>query len=90
MLRGLIVPSSALWQGGAEELRTAPLQVSELPPDAKFTWQLEAAEERIHQLADEAARAGESSVRVSVYGRMLAACADCHSLNDAIWGPFPR
>jgi cytochrome c553 len=90
MLQGLVVPSNALWHGGAEELRAAPLQVSELPPDAKFTWQLEAAEERAHQLADEAARAGESSARVSVYGRMLATCADCHSLHTAIWGPFPQ
>jgi hypothetical protein len=87
LLQGLVIPSSTSWNQGAQALRTAPLRMGQLPKDPKLTEDVAAGEQRIHQLADQAAGASEPAARAAVYGQMLTACATCHALHKGIWGP---
>jgi cytochrome c553 len=90
MMQGLVVPSPALWNMGAQGLRTAPLSTSKLPKDPRLTAERASGEKRVHALADQAAAASETKDRVAVYGQVLAACAGCHSVHGTIWGPTQR
>jgi cytochrome c553 len=84
---GLIIPSADMWSRGAEELKASPLRASELPRDQKLTREIAAAEDRIHVLADQAAKATEEQARVTTYAQIIATCAQCHGLHGRVWGP---
>ena len=90
LLQGLVIPSSTSWNQGAQALRTAPLEMGQLPKDPKLTEDIAAGEQRIHQLADQAAGATEPAARAAIYGQMVTACATCHSLHKGVWGPSRR
>lgn len=90
LVQGLVVPSSATWNEGAQALRTAPLKPGKLPRDPKLTPEIVAGEARLHELADEAAGTSTTVARAGVYGQMLATCAQCHTLHANIWGPSRR
>jgi hypothetical protein len=83
----LVEPSDEQWRQGAEALTAAPLKRSLLPRDPHLTDAVFAAEQRTHDLAARAAGATTLAERVEIYGRLLAACADCHRLHERIWGP---
>jgi mono/diheme cytochrome c family protein len=90
LVQGLVVPSSATWHQGAQELRTAPLKRSKLPKDRKLTSEIVAGEARLHELADQAAGSTSTAARTEVYGQMVATCASCHAVHANIWGPAKR
>lgn len=90
LMQGLVVPSASLWNQGAQALRTAPLGPGQLPKDPKLTADVAAGEQRVHQLADQAAGASDTQARVAAYGTLLGTCASCHTLHANIWGPSKR
>jgi hypothetical protein len=90
MVQGLVVPSSDAWRKGAAGLAVAPLRRSSLPDDPKLTSELVASEKRIHELADQAGKAGDPGARAVSYGQIIARCADCHALHRKVWGPGRR
>jgi mono/diheme cytochrome c family protein len=90
MMQGLVLPSPALWNMGAQALRTAPLGTGKLPKDPKLTSEVASSEKRVHALAEQAATATEPKDRVAVYGQLLATCATCHSVHSTIWGPTKK
>jgi hypothetical protein len=90
LMQGLVVPSSRLWNEGAQGLRTAPLSKGKLPKDPKLTPEVVAGEKRVHELANEAAGTSDPQARAALYGQMLGTCAGCHSLHSNIWGPSKR
>jgi cytochrome c556 len=77
---GLVGPSDALWQAGAEALRDAPLFTDALTRDVaqyeavtKLAWE-------VHEIGALANTAREQSRRAELYGDLLATCAACHNL----------
>ncbi|HEY7498157.1 MAG TPA: hypothetical protein VH740_06580 [Vicinamibacterales bacterium] len=86
MLEGLFIPSESQWTRGATRFRAAPLQRRSMPRDRKLTREILLAEERVHQLADRAIKAGGWSDRAEIYAQVLTTCANCHSLHK-VWGP---
>jgi hypothetical protein len=87
MYQGLVGPSDDAWKKGAEELKKAPLTLKELPKDPLLTKEIAAIEGAVHAMADRAETAVETRARVALYGELIAACANCHSLHGDIWGP---
>jgi cytochrome c553 len=87
MLEGLFIPSESQWIRGATRFSAAPLQRQSLPRDRKLTREILLAEERVHQLADRAIKAGDWSDRAEIYAQVLSTCANCHSLHNVVWGP---
>jgi cytochrome c553 len=83
---GLVVPSDALWKKGADLLKAAPLESQALPKDPKVTDQIKAYEIRVHQFATLAQQA-DTKTRVTLYGELMASCAECHGLHGRVWGP---
>jgi mono/diheme cytochrome c family protein len=81
LLQGLVVPSVAQWDRGAGRLRTAPLRPGELPTDPGLADSLRRADDRVHLIADRAAKARTSAARANVYADLLTTCAECHSLH---------
>jgi hypothetical protein len=90
MLQGLVVPSDALWREGAKSFAASPLHPAELPVNSSARRQMMSTEERLHKAAAQAVEATDSVARVSAYGLILSACADCHRQHPKIWGPRPR
>lgn len=86
MLQGLLIPSASQWRQGAERLQVAALRPGQFPPDRKLTDQIRKAEGRVHQLAEEAAKADTPNARAASYVQILTSCAECHSLHK-VWGP---
>jgi cytochrome c553 len=81
LLQGLIVPSMAQWDRGAGRLRTAPLRPGELPTDLGLADSVRRVDDRVHLIADRAAKARTSAARANVYADLLTTCAECHSLH---------
>src|SRR5699024_11007671 len=67
MYRGLVAPSDADWTTGAEALKTAALGAKEMP-EAKDAI---AAEKKVHQIADAAAKAPDRPAKVAAYGEVI-------------------
>lgn len=84
MYRGLVVPASGEWVKGAEALKVAPLRDKAL---TDITKEAVAAEARVHDLAERAVKAPDTSSRVAIYGSIIGACASCHGLHGRVWGP---
>ncbi len=87
MFQGLIVPSSTLWQEGANTLNVARLRDRELPRDSRWTPDIVRAEERLHRLAGDAAQMHDYGTRAASYAQIIATCAECHGLHQKVWGP---
>jgi cytochrome c553 len=87
MLQGLVVPSTTLWEEGAEGLKEARLHERQLPRDSRLTPEIVSAEARVHQLAGKAVEMSDSSARAASYAQILATCAECHGLHQKLWGP---
>lgn len=86
LYRGLIVPVSGDWMRGAEALKKAELGSKErkgLTPEAL------AAEERVHELAEEAIKAPDQRTRINIYGSLIGSCASCHRLHGRVPGTAP-
>ena len=76
MWDGLLTPSDALWESGATALSEDPLFLAD---DESGTEAAVLARE-VHLLAIEARRLQDPDHRAGIYGRLLGACARCHSL----------
>lgn len=87
LYQGLVLPSEATWNKGAELLKTAPLAKGDLPSDPALTESIKAFEEKIHQFATMARKAPDPKTRVGLYGEVIASCAECHGLHGKVWGP---
>jgi mono/diheme cytochrome c family protein len=87
LLLGLVVPSSSEWTRGAELLKAPLLKGVDLPPDPELVARAMVTERQIHGLADVLLAATTREARVVAYSRVIATCANCHSLHPAIWGP---
>jgi cytochrome c553 len=87
LLQGLVAPSAAQWDRGAGRLRTAPLRPGELPTDPGLAGNLRRADDRVHLIADRAARAQTAAARANVYADLLTTCAECHSLHRKTLDP---
>lgn len=90
MMQGLVVPSNTLWLDGAKAFVRSPLHPRELPVDTPDRRQMVGTEERLHRTAGQAAEATDPIERASLYGQILAACADCHRQHPKVWGPKVR
>jgi cytochrome c553 len=88
MYRGLAAPSEENWRKGAEMLRGSPLAHGDMGDIAK---EVQAAEGRVHEIAERAVKAGDRDTRVQVYGELVSTCASCHGMHGKVWGPgVPR
>jgi mono/diheme cytochrome c family protein len=87
MLQGLVVPSTTLWEEGAQGLKGARLHERQLPRDSRLTPEIITAEDRVHRLASTAVDIHDPSVRATTYAQLLATCAECHGLHQKLWGP---
>jgi len=87
LLLGLLLPSPSEWELGSGLLDTGQLRPSDLPRDSKRSAQAKKADERVHALASDAARATRPARRQAVYVGVVTACAECHGLHPNIWGP---
>jgi cytochrome c553 len=87
MVQGLTVPSTSLWQQGAEGLRSAALRRGELPRDPKLTKEILATEKWVHELAESARQASDTRARIYVYSELIESCGTCHALHGNVWGP---
>ncbi len=87
MLQGLVVPSTTLWEEGAEGFKTARLHERQLPRDSQLTGRYIAVENRVHRLAGEAVQLHDPAARATVYAQLLTSCAECHGLHQQLWGP---
>jgi cytochrome c2 len=87
LLLGLVVPSSSEWTRGAELLKAPLLKGIDLPPDPELIARATLTERQVHGLADVVMAATSREARVEAYARVIATCANCHSLHPAIWGP---
>lgn len=90
MVQGLTVPSSSLWQQGADALGTAPLRRGDLPKDPKLTKDILDTEKWVHEMADRARQATLARSRILVYGELIQSCGTCHALHGNVWGPGKR
>jgi cytochrome c553 len=88
LYRGLAAPSDENWRKGAEMLRGSPLAHGDMGDIAK---EVQAAEGRVHEIAERAVKAGDRDTRVQVYGELVSTCASCHGMHGKVWGPgVPR
>ena len=90
MLQGLIVPSTASVARRRRGLQRGAAAPRVFPNDPKLTRELVASEKRIHELAAQAGKAGDSGARAVFYGQIIARCADCHAVHRKVWGPSRR
>jgi cytochrome c553 len=83
LYRGLVVPSDHSWNAGAAALAGDPAEL-ELRRGPTARPEIEALARRLHGLAEEAGKAGDSKARSEVYGRMLETCSDCHKRQNVV------
>jgi len=74
---GIIARSDALWQRGVDGLRERPLDESELR--ARGGAAAVALGDRIHEETLRAEDARTAAARAAAFGRILAACVECHA-----------
>lgn len=87
MYQGLIVPSTDAWVKGADRLRKAALKADKLPSDPALTKEIVALEDKVHDLASQAATTTNHAARSKLYGEVIASCGQCHALHGRVWGP---
>jgi len=87
MYQGLVGPSDEAWKKGARQLGQSPLTLKDLPKDPQLTKEIAALVGVIHTLADKADAAVAPNARATLYGDVIATCAECHGLHGKVWGP---
>ena len=80
MWTGLVWRSDARFRQAVEVWNAAPLAQPHTADDKRFTPQVLSLEDRVHDLAEQAASKMEPSRRGALYGEMLATCSACHAL----------
>jgi cytochrome c553 len=83
LYRGLVVPSEHSWNSGANALAGDPASL-DLRRGPTARPEIEALAKRLHGLAGEAGKAGDSKARTEIYGRMLETCSDCHKRQKVV------
>jgi cytochrome c553 len=83
LYRGLVVPSDHSWTSGANALAGDPAELA-LRRGSAAKPEIEALARQLHDLAQEAGKAGDPKARSEVYGRMLETCADCHKRQKVV------
>jgi hypothetical protein len=84
MLEGLVVPSTAAWTRGADQLREAPLTSGDFPVSNRIGAMMSKIETQLHGLAGDAA-ATDLPGRVPAYATLLTTCAQCHTQHTTLW-----
>jgi cytochrome c553 len=80
MWTGLVWKSDARFRQAVEVWNATPLAQPHTADDKRFTPEVLALEDRVHDLAEQAAAKMEPSRRAELYGEMLATCSACHAL----------
>jgi cytochrome c553 len=75
---GLVLPSNAAWEGGADAFAGVPLDTDDLAFDNPEG--VRALANRTHELGRRAGLETEPSLRARTYGELLSACAACHQM----------
>lgn len=76
---GLIGANAETWTRGVAELAGAPLGQDEIFPNASATQRITKLAADVHALGAEGGKAQTWPARATVYGRLLATCATCHT-----------
>ena len=77
---GLVWKSDARFRHAVEVWNATPLAQPHTADDKRFTPEVLALEDRVHDLAEQAASKMEPNRRGALYGEMLATCSACHAL----------
>ena len=80
MWTGLVWKSDARFRHAVEVWNATPLAQPHTADEKRFTPEVLALEDRVHDLAEQAAAKMEPSRRAKLYGEMLATCSACHAL----------
>ena len=80
MWTGLVWKSDARFRQAVAVWNATPLAQPHTSDDKRFTPEVLSLEDRVHDLAEQAASKMEPSRRAALYGEMLAACSACHAL----------
>jgi hypothetical protein len=80
MWTGLVWKSDARFRHAVEVWNATSLAQPHTAEDKRFTPEVLALEDRVHNLAEAAASKTEPSRRAALYGEMLATCSACHAL----------
>ena len=80
MWTGLVWKSDARFRHAVEVWNATPLAQPHTADDKRFTAEVLALEDRVHDLAEQAAGMMEPSRRAPLYGEMLVTCSACHGL----------
>ena len=83
LYRGLVVPSDHSWNQGADSLTGDPVEL-ELKRGSAPQPEIEALAKQLHDLAQQARKAGNPKSRSEVYGQMLATCSQCHKQQNVV------
>lgn len=86
MWAGLIAPSDAAWQQGADILAEVQLAVSDITDDPQRQVQISNLMQRLRTVGEYASQATSVELRSGLYGEFLSLCATCHSLTRAFPG----
>ncbi|MCW5812624.1 MAG: hypothetical protein KIT84_16465 [Labilithrix sp.] len=76
---GLIGNSEPPWREGAAVLADPAIAAKELVPKKTTTPEIDALRGSVEHLGARAAAASDTGVRATIYGELLATCADCHA-----------
>lgn len=79
---GLVGPSDAAWDAGAQALAEAPLGERELGASARDVAKARSFAGQVHRTAQEATRATSLQTRKELLAEMLVACAGCHGIGS--------
>jgi hypothetical protein len=86
MLEGLIGPSAADWSAGVRSFGALRIDPGDMP-ERRLKERAKITNARVISLAAEATRAQQLRERAQAYGRILSACAHCHTEHPNAWGP---
>jgi mono/diheme cytochrome c family protein len=77
---GLIGPSDAAWESGANMLTGVDLSVADITADQAMTPLVNNIVQRLRSVGDRGGATPAGARRAELYGEFLALCANCHSL----------
>jgi cytochrome c553 len=80
MWTGLVWQNDARFRQAVEVWNATPLAQPHTADDKRFTPEVLALEDRVHDLAEQASSKIDPTRRAELYGQMLATCSACHAL----------
>lgn len=80
MWAGLIGPSDAAWENGADMLTDIRLTAANLTNDPLKQPKVDQLLQRARELGTRGTQASSTEARTNLYGEFLSLCANCHSL----------